>query len=262
MAVHHTMRPDLTVIVPCYNEAERLPVTLPRLVEYLDRRGGSYEILIVDDGSDDATAAVAERLGGPAVRVLAYRPNRGKGYAIRYGAAHARGALVLFSDADLSTPIEEVERLQAVLETGYDVAIGSRALAQSRLERRQPWWRERLGRLFNGVVRLLGLRRYHDTQCGFKLFTRAAARAIFPNLAIDRWTFDVEALLVAEKLGLRVAEVPVTWIDSPDSRVHVLRDSVRTVVDLIRIRVRWAVRKPTPPLPEPDELPEAIPGGR
>ncbi|MBI3910435.1 MAG: glycosyltransferase family 2 protein [Armatimonadetes bacterium] len=253
MALENYEAPALTVIVPCYNEAERLPASLPQLLAYLEARGESFEVLVVDDGSTDGTREVAAQVGGARVRVLSYTPNRGKGYAIRYAAARAMGQRVLFSDADLSTPIEELERLAAALDAGWDVAIGSRALAESHLAVPQPWWRERLGRTFNGVVRCLGVRGYRDTQCGFKLFTRRAARAIFPNLMIDRWTFDVEALVVAEKLGLRVKEVPVTWINSPQSRVRVLRDAFRTVADLLRIRVRWLLEDPKRPLPEPEE---------
>lgn len=244
--LHENPGPALTLIVPAYNEAERLPATLARLREYLGTHHPDHEILVVDDGSSDDTAARAEAVaeGDPRVRVLRYTPNRGKGYAVRFGAGQARGAWVLFSDADLSTPIEELEHLSPYLGEGYDVVIGSRAIEGANLARRQPWLREKIGRTFNLLVRMLGVQGIRDSQCGFKLFTRQAAGDIFPALTIDRWAFDVEALVVADKLGYRIKEVPVTWLNAPGSKVHVIRDSVRTVSDLVRIRLTWMRRTP------------------
>jgi dolichyl-phosphate beta-glucosyltransferase len=233
------------VIFPAYNEEGRLPATLARAREYLDGAGYPYEILVVDDGSADQTTAAAERFaaGDPKVRVLRYEPNAGKGYAVAYGAARARGEWILFSDADLSTPIEELERFLPLLEQGYDVVIGSRALRESRLEVRQPWWRERLGRVMNRCIRLLSGLDFADTQCGFKLFSRRAAADIFPNLTVRRWMFDVEVLVLARKLGYRVADLPVRWLNSGDSRVR-MSHAPSVFGELLHIRWYWLRRRP------------------
>lgn len=240
------MRPYLSVIIPAKDEEERLPGTLERVLEYLRRQPYTYEVIVVDDGSTDGTKAVAERFGAidPAVRLVAYAVNRGKGYAVRRGMLEARGDYLLMSDADLSTPIEEIDTLFSALDAGADVAIGSRALPESRLVVRQSPAREMIGRGFNLAVRLLAVPGIHDTQCGFKLFTRAAARDVFARLTVDHWAFDVEALLVARKMAYRIAEVPVTWVNEANSKVNVLRDFLRTVLDLIRIRARWRMRRP------------------
>lgn len=249
-AYRHAPVPYLSVIIPAYNEEERLQNSLERVVAYLDEQPFSSEVLIVDDGSTDDTVTVARRYAGKRanVRTLHYTPNHGKGRAVREGMKEADGQLMLLCDADLSTPINELERLVPFIGAGYDVVIGSRALPESDLRVHQPWLRERLGRTFNLLVRLLGVRGFADTQCGFKLFTRQAARDVFPKLFTDRWAFDVEALLVAAMLGYRVREVPVTWRDSPGSKVNVLRDAAGTLRDLLRIRVAWLLRRPGPRL--------------
>lgn len=238
--------PYLSVIIPAYNEARRLVSSLERVVTYLDSQPFSSEVLVVDDGSSDETALVARNYAGrhATVRILRYATNRGKGYAVRVGMMEANGHLLLLCDADLSTPIEEVEKLAAFLEEGYDVVIGSRALPESELRIHQPWLRERLGRTFNLVVRLLGVRGFADTQCGFKLFTRRAARDVFPRLRTNRWAFDVEALLVALKMNYRIQEVPVVWVNAPGTKVNVLRDAARTGWDLLRMRAFWLLRRP------------------
>jgi dolichyl-phosphate beta-glucosyltransferase len=232
--------------MPAYNEEQRLGPTLERVLAYLGQQSYPAEIVVVDDGSRDQTSVVARRCSGgqTPVRVIRYARNRGKGYAVRVGMYEAHGQLMLLCDSDLSTPIEELEKLTPFLDDGYDVIIGSRALPESDLRVHQPWLRERLGRTFNLLVRLLGVRGFADTQCGFKLFTRRAAIDIFPRLFTDRWVFDVEALLVAQTLNYCIREVPVTWVNSPATRVNVLRDAVRTLWDLIRVRAVWLVRRP------------------
>jgi dolichyl-phosphate beta-glucosyltransferase len=238
--------PVLSVVVPCFREERRLPGTLARLEEFLGARGEAYELLIVDDGSDDGTVELARKYacGRPEVRVIASQPNRGKGYAVRRGALEARGERVLFSDADLSTPIEELERFLRSLEQGFDVAIGSRALAGSDLRVRQPWWRERAGRTMNFLIRILSGLPYADTQCGFKLFTREAARDLFGQATVDRWMFDVELLVLARKLGYRVAELPVTWVNSSESRVR-LSHAPGIFRELFHIRWHWLRHSPS-----------------
>ena len=233
----------LSVVIPAYNEERRLETTLVRVSEYLAARGGSYEIVIVDDGSRDKTPEIAARWRQerPCVHVLASPGNRGKGYAVRLGMMEARGDMILFSDADLSTPIEELAKLEQALAEGADIAIGSRGLRASELSVRQPFYREGLGRAFNVFVRLLAAPGIKDTQCGFKLFRREAARAILPLAKVDGWAFDVETLLIAGRLGYRIAEVPVRWMHSGESRVRILRDGPRMMADLMRIRW-WAIR--------------------
>ncbi len=229
---------SLSVVIPAYNEENRIGRTLERVLAYLAGRGAPFEVIVVDDGSDDATASVARAAGAgdPRVRVVSLERNRGKGMAVRRGVLEATGEWVLFSDADLSTPIEEIETLVPRLREGCDVAIGSRSLRGARVDVRQPWYREAMGKTFNRIVRLLAVRGFVDTQCGFKCFTREAARAIFGRARIDRFAFDVEAIVIARRLGLRVVEVPIRWANEPNSRVAIVRDSASMLVDLLRIR--------------------------
>jgi dolichyl-phosphate beta-glucosyltransferase len=205
--------------------------------EYLAARPLTVEVLVVDDGSRDATAAAARqaagRLGLP-LEVLSYAGNRGKGYAVRTGALAARGQHVLVTDADLSTPIAEWEKLAAA---GTPVAIGSRAVDESLVKERQPLFRVLMGKLFNRFVRALLVPGIKDTQCGFKLFRRDAARAIFERAVVDRFAYDVEALLLARRLGYPIAEVPVLWFNSADSKVS-LGAGAQAYLDLLRIRFR------------------------
>jgi dolichyl-phosphate beta-glucosyltransferase len=222
-------------VIPAYNEALRLPATLACMREHLAARGAAYEIVVVDDGSTDATAEIARRAGDP-VRVLRHEPNRGKGYAVRRGMLAAAGARRLMSDADLSTPIEELARLEAEIDRGFDIAIGSRAVAGARIEVRQPAYREAMGRLFNRLVQRLLLPGVADTQCGFKLFTAGAAEAAFRPCRLDGFSFDVEALYVARLRGLRIAEVPVVWRNDDATRVS-LGGGGAAFLDLFRIRL-------------------------
>ena len=238
--------PSLSVVIPAYNEAERLPPTLARVNAYLSGRGLDYEIVVVDDGSTDRTAERTLALREPRLVVLVHHPNRGKGYAVRRGLLSARGERRLVTDADLSTPIEDLVRLEAALDGGADVAIGSRAVAGANVEVRQPWYREAMGRLFNRLVRGLVLPGLYDTQCGFKLFTAAAAEAAFRPARLDGFSFDVEALYVARRRGLRIAEVPVTWRNDAASRVGLLRGGL-AFLDLLRIRAGGAAGRYGPP---------------
>jgi dolichyl-phosphate beta-glucosyltransferase len=233
--VRTAVTPALSVIVPAYNEEQRLPPSLRRLREFLQGRGQSFEIVVVDDGSRDQTVAAAEAAGGPETRVLRGDRNRGKGHAVRTGMLAARGERRLMSDADLSTPIEEIARLEQALDAGADVAIGSRALQGSRIEVRQSAFRESAGRAFNVLVRALLLPGIRDTQCGFKLWTAAAAQAAFDPLRLPGFSFDVEALYVARRRGLRIAEVPVVWRNDAASRVSGLSGAT-AFADLARIR--------------------------
>lgn len=227
------------MVIPAYNEERRLPPTLARVREYLAAGTLSHEIVVVDDGSRDATGDVARAQGAVVVR---NDGNRGKGHAARRGMLLARGRRRLMTDADLSTPIEDLPRLMARLDEGYDVAIASRALPGSNVEVRQSASREAIGRIFNLCVRVLAVPGLHDTQCGFKLFTAEAAEASFAPLRLDGFSFDVEALFVARRRGYRIAEVPVTWRNDEATRVGPM-NGLRAFLDLGRIRVNgWRGR--------------------
>ncbi len=228
----------LSIIVPAYNEEQRLPATLERMREYLDGRDEPYEVLVVDDGSTDSTLSLARSVaaGWPQLQVLALPANEGKGAAVRLGMLSARGEHRVFSDADLSTPIEEIESLRARLQGRCAVAIASRALPDSTIAVHQPGRREVMGRTYNRLLRVAALRGLHDTQCGFKAFTAEAAVACFEPLRTLRFGFDAEVLLRARRKGWTVAEVPVRWEHKEDSRVSAMRDSVGVLYDLLRLR--------------------------
>ncbi len=229
----------LSVVIPAFEEEARIGPTLARVRTYLDGQPYRSEVLVVVDGGTDATLAQAERLGAdwPALRVLDNGRNRGKGFSVRRGMLEAEGRYRLFSDADLSTPIEEIERLIAAMDGGAQVAIGSRALAASDVRVRQAWWRQSMGRAFNRVVRLTTVAGFGDTQCGFKCFRAEAAREVFARQHLERFAFDVELLWIATRLGYEIVEVPVVWVNDPASRVHPVSDSLRMLLDLARVRL-------------------------
>lgn len=238
------MSVELSIIVPAYNETKRLVPTLARIVAYMTGRGTSFELIVVDDGSNDDTVAVAESFAAAnqGVRVLAQDKNRGKGAAVRAGMLAAKGKLRLFSDADLSTPIEEVEKLEAAIEQGADIAIASRAIDGADIQTRQHPAREFMGRSFNYVVRALAVGGIKDTQCGFKLFSAAAADDLFGRATVEGFAFDVEILMLA-KGTYRVAEVPVIWRHMEESKVSPGVDAARMFVDVVRLRLRHLVRR-------------------
>jgi len=232
--------PNLSVVVPAYNEEERLPRTLQRLREYYDAQDYSYEVLVVSDGSLDRTAELAAEFSksSPNFRAICYEKNRGKGYAVRLGILEAQGDLILFCDADLATPQEETEKLLIHMKSGADVAIGSRPLKDSKLERHQPIHREMLGRSFNKAVQMLAISGIQDTQCGFKMFTSGAARAVFRRCKLDGFSFDFESLMIARDLGYRIDEVPIRWAHQEGSKVVLLRDGPRMLRDLVKLRLK------------------------
>jgi dolichyl-phosphate beta-glucosyltransferase len=232
--------PYLSVVIPAYNEGKRLPPTLRRVIEFLKTRPEPYEIIVIDDGSRDDTIARATELGADNLVVSPNEGNRGKGYSVRRGMLLARGEYRLMTDADLSTPIEEVDRLLEVARQGHDVVIASRAIEGAKVEVRQPWFRENSGRVFNLCMRMLTGLPLKDTQCGFKLFSARAADASFGPARMDGFSFDVEALFIARQLGFRIAEVPVTWRNDEASRVS-LMSGLTGFTDLLRIRRNaWA----------------------
>jgi dolichyl-phosphate beta-glucosyltransferase len=237
--------PTLSVVIPANNEARRLGPTLDRVTEYLRARQdreqgpeGEHEVLVVDDGSTDDTAARVEAHPDTMVRLVRQPENRGKGAALRRGVAESRGRRVLLCDADLSTPIQDVERLTPHLDDGADVAIGSRAAEGADVQRHQPFYRELMGKTFNRIIRMLGVRGLRDTQCGFKLLDGEVARRLFGELRTEGFAFDVELVWLARRHGLRIDEVGVRWIDSPDTRVHAVYDSARMLRDVLLMRWR------------------------
>lgn len=250
---------DLSVVIPAFNESSRLGASLQKVVDYLGRTGLSYEVLVVDDGSSDNTSEVAEAFTAQGVQVLRQEVNRGKGAVLKVGALTSRGDEVLLVDADLSTPIEDLEKLRPRLADA-PVVLGSRAVAGARITRRQPIHREMMGRTFNLIIRMLGVRGLRDTQCGFKLLDGDVARQLFAEMTIERFAYDVELVWLARRHGHRVVEVGVTWEDSPQSRVDPLKDSLRMLQDVLALRLRdW--RKPRPrPRQSPGAAPERSSG--
>ena len=229
---------DLSVIIPAFNEERRLPKAIEQIASYLSAHPFEAEIIVVDDGSTDATPKLIESYRGkyPALRLIANGRNRGKGFSVRHGMLEARGEFALFTDADLSTPMKEADKLFAALCEGYDAAIGSRALDRSLIEVHQSALRERAGTFFNSLVRGIAGVEFSDTQCGFKAFRRARTRIIFEQQRIERFGFDPELLFLARRHGLRVAEIPVRWSHDSGTKVNVLGDGLRMFLELLEIR--------------------------
>jgi dolichyl-phosphate beta-glucosyltransferase len=229
--------PELSVVIPAFNEFRRLGDSLTRIIEYLDAHGVDAEIVVVDDGSTDRTGEMARaRLARRRASVISNAANRGKGFAVRRGVLEACGRVVLITDADLSCPIDQHQRLEQVMREGnLDVAIGSRSHPQSRIEVRQHLGRELMGKAFNHVVRALTGMRYGDTQCGFKLVNAERTRPLFEQMTIDGFAYDVELLLLCARHNLRVGEVPVVWRNSRESHVSLIGDSMRMLFDLGRL---------------------------
>jgi dolichyl-phosphate beta-glucosyltransferase len=240
------MTPEVSIIIPAFNEAQRLPKTLDRIQRYLIAQRLTAEVIVADDGSRDGTADLVRQYATrwPQLRLVAAEHNRGKGSAVQRGMGVATGRYRVFSDADLSVPIDDLDKLLRPLRDGAGVAIASRGLKDSEVELHQPWYRETMGKIFNRLVRLFVLGGVHDTQCGFKAFTAEVADRVFPSLQTHGFGFDVEVLYRAQRAGYRIVEVPTRWINSPQSRVHPIRHSMAMFIELLAIpdRVR---RHPT-----------------
>lgn len=229
---------SVSIVLPAYNEAARIASTLEKVMGYAQRHGWNAEVVVVNDGSTDDTAEIVRGYAGrhSSLRMVENPGNRGKGYSVRNGMLHATGDILLFSDADLSSPIEEADKLFAAIHAGADVAIGSRWIDTGLQVRRQPMHRQVFGRMFNLALRaVLGLN-FKDTQCGFKAFSRRAADVVFPQQQIERWGFDPELLYIAKRAGLRTVEVPVAWSHREGTRINPLRDGMRMVLELFKIR--------------------------
>ena len=249
-------------IIPAYNESERLATSLPKVFAYIRERQIQAEVIVVNDGSSDDTAEIARSLASryPQTRLLENPGNRGKGYSVRNGMLHAHGDVLLFTDADLSSPIYEATKLFAAIEGGADVAIGSRWLEAGLQTERQPWYRQLYGRLFNLALRMvLGLK-YRDTQCGFKAFTRAAAQTVFSRQRVERWGFDPELLFLANKFKLRTVEVAVEWAHDHRSKISPIRDGLKMGVEMLAVRwndLRRLYEHPSTTIEEPQIQPVA-----
>ena len=229
--------PKLSIVIPSFNEEKRLPATLERIAGYIRASGRETEVIVVDDGSADDTIRVADSFRGkiPNLRVVSNGQNRGKGYSVRHGSREARGEIVLFTDADLSAPIEEADKLFAKMDE-YDVAIGSRAVDRNLIEVHESRFRELAGMIFNRIVRVILRLPFVDTQCGFKAFRRENCKIIFEQQTIERFGFDPELLYLARHHGLRTAEVAVRWAHSPATKVNMWRDSIQMFLDVVIIR--------------------------
>ena len=243
-------QPYLSVVIPAYNEEERLKRFLPGIVEFLRAKNQPFEIIVVNDGSKDGTARVTRELARtyPMVRLIDLNPNRGKGGAVKAGMLDAAGRYILFTDADQSTPIGEVDKLLEKLERdGCGLAIGSRSVPGAEVEQPQVWYRALAGKLFGLGTKLFAIRGIHDTQCGFKAMTRAVAQTVFSQVTSNTAIFDIELLVVATREGVRVAELPVKWVHDPDTRIpYNLRRALRIWAELFRIcraqRVHWPLK--------------------
>ncbi|MEX2244705.1 MAG: dolichyl-phosphate beta-glucosyltransferase [Fimbriimonadaceae bacterium] len=231
-------KPRLAVVVPAYNEQDRIGPTLERLNEYLSAQPYSWRVVVVSDGSKDSTKEIVTAFAGqhPGFELVDSQPNRGKGFVVRKGMLETEAEWLLFSDADLAAPIEELEKLWGAVEKGPKIAIGSRPLKESRLEVRQPWYREMAGRSFNLMVQLFAVRGIKDTQCGFKLFRQDVARDVFLRCKLDGFGFDFESLLIARDLGYEIAEVPIRWSHQEGSKVNMVRDGLRMLAELVKLR--------------------------
>lgn len=229
---------QLSIIIPAYNEEHRLPSTLVSINQYLSSvfADGEVEVIVVSDGSTDGTDRVVREAGIPYLKLLSYKRNRGKGFALRYGVLESKGKFVLINDADGSTRIQEFERLKKFIDDKIEIAIGSRALASADTRVKTVWYRIFIGRTFAKIVNFLIVPDVADTQCGFKLFTRRAADELFSRQRSERFSYDVELLYLANRLGFKVKEVSVNWTNSPGSKVNLVKDSLLMLIDVFRFR--------------------------
>lgn len=230
----------LSVIIPAYNEEKRVLSTLSKICAYLFTKDFPYEIIVVDDGSTDNTLQMVKNFASSDnhIVILINEQNSGKGFSVRKGMLSARGEYVFFTDADLSTPIEEIEKCLPYLINGYDVVIGSRSMPGSDILVHQPWYREKMGKIFNFMVNMVLLKGIIDTQCGFKGFKREAVKTVFNRCKIDGFSFDVEALYLSRKYNFKIKEIPIRWENSPLSKVSPIKHSLQMFKDLIGIKIK------------------------
>lgn len=230
--------PTYSIVIPAFNETERIALSLEKILAFIAEQGWSAEVIVVNDGSRDMTAQTVRDFAAqnPIVRLVENPGNRGKGYSVRNGMLNARGEILLFSDADLSSPIYEAKKLFAAIEQGADLAIGSRWLQAKLQTQRQSIFRQFIGRLFNLLLKMILGLRYKDTQCGFKAFTREAVEKIFTRQQVERWGFDPELLFLADRFRLRVVEVPVEWAHDDRSKINPVTDGFKMGMEMLKIR--------------------------
>jgi dolichyl-phosphate beta-glucosyltransferase len=264
--MHMRPQPDLSIVIPAYNEEARLGRTLDDYLAYCSRSRRRVELIVVDDGSLDRTSVVVNSCAAshPEVRLIRLAENQGKGQAVRSGVVNAKGRRILFADADGATPLSEVERLEAALDAGAHVAIGSRALADHSVKVNARFYRRVIGRAFHRMVELLTVSGVKDTQCGFKLFTGSVAHDLFSRMRVRGFSFDVEVLMMAQRRGYTIAEVPVNWTHQPGSKVNLVTDSARMLRDLFVIRARYLRGLYNAPhlAPWSDPTPESAPASQ
>ncbi|MCM8808903.1 MAG: glycosyltransferase family 2 protein [Candidatus Omnitrophica bacterium] len=231
---------EISIVIPAYNEEKRILKTIERIYKYFKNKNYDFEIIVVDDGSKDKTFEIVEKFAKnkKEIIILKHPKNLGKGAAVRTGVLSASGNFILFTDADLSTPIEEFEKLKEKIENGYDIAIGSRGLKDSKIVIPQPFYRRIIGKIFPILVRLIVIKDFKDTQCGFKLFKKEQGKKIFSQLKTGGFAFDVEVLAKAKKEGYKIAEVGIVWYNSPRSSVRILKDSFRMFFSLLKIKLK------------------------
>ncbi len=230
------MREQISVVIPAYNEEKKLEPSLQRITEYLEKNFKDYEVLLIDDGSKDTTVEIANKFKEKKVKIIQNPKNMGKGFSVKLGMINAKYDPILFSDADLATPIEETEKFLATIQKGYDVVVASRNIEGAKITVEQPKYRQVLGKAFPLIVKNMILPDFKDTQCGFKMFKKNAARKIFPRQTIQRWAFDVEVMFIAKKLGYKIKELPVTWTDKGDSKLSPVKDSLKMFNEILKIK--------------------------
>jgi len=227
-----------SIIIPAYNEEKRISKTVARILEFFEKKKVDFEIIVVNDGSKDKTSEAVKIFRNKKIRLLEFSPNHGKGFAVKQGMLNAKGDIILFSDADLSTPIEEFDKLINYIKD-FDVIIGSRSIKGANVVKHQPFYRELMGKIFNKIVRLFTIRGIIDTQCGFKIFNQKAAKDVFSRTRITGFGFDVEALFLAKILKYKIKEVPVTWINDEQTKISPVKDSLKMFIEVLKVRINY-----------------------
>ncbi len=226
----------ISIVIPAYNEEKRIEKSLSEIKKYCENNFQEYEVIVVDDCSNDKTNEIVGRYADSNIKLLKNKLNRGKGYSVKMGMLAAKYPMVLFSDSDLATPINELKNFIDYIEQGYDIVIASRNLCDSDIKVKQPFYRQIMGKFFPFLVNVIALKGFKDTQCGFKLFKTGAAKRINKLQTLERFSFDVEILFIARKLGYKIKEAPVVWIDKEGSKVNPIHDSFKMLIDLFKIR--------------------------